>query len=73
MDRRVEPEAKEKDAGKGDSPPPAATASLPLLLPAPPSQAATIDGPADPKLHVPGVAAAGKNRRMRFAKRSTGA
>ena len=40
------------------TPPP----SLPLLLHAPPSQAATIDGPADLKPHVPGVAAAGKNK-----------
>ena len=73
MDRRVKPEAKDKDAGKGDSPPPAATASLPLLLPAPPSQAAIIDGPADPKIRVPEGAAAVKSRRVRFAKRSSAA
>ena len=73
MDRRVEPEAKDKDVGKGDSPPLATTASLPLLLPAPPSQAAIIDGPADPKIRVPEGAAAVKNRRVRFAKRSSAA
>ncbi|KAG8088916.1 hypothetical protein GUJ93_ZPchr0011g28863 [Zizania palustris] len=72
-DRRVEPEAKDKDAGKGDSPPPAATASLPLLLPAPPSQAAIIDDPVDPKIRVPEGAAAVKNRRVRFTKRSSAA
>jgi len=73
MDRRVKPEAKDKDAGKGDSPPPAATASLPLLLPTPPSQAAIIDDPADLKIRVPECAAAVKNRRMCFAKRSSAA